>query len=346
MGIFMCKISVIVPVYNVQEYLEQCILSILNQTHREFEIILIDDGSTDDSGLICNQFATQNADRVIVLHQNNQGPLLSRIAGIQKAQGDVVVFVDSDDTLRKDALEIVAKGFDDWNCDMVLFDSGSCPNYQSINISHILKENTIYEGELKKCLYEKLLRYQIPNSVCLKAIKREHTYIDNNFSKFFHVKHGEDLLMSAYFLTTCSKIVYINQGLYHYRARQGSTVHSFDIQRKNSIKLVHTELEKCIDLWGMPQLKPLHNARKVRGWIDTMLMLLKNRSSLPGEEFRTQLKSMAEEPYFRTAYAAMDSSQLSRTYRILAFCLYKKLYFLLRVLTNAAKMVKKMKSGS
>jgi hypothetical protein len=89
----------------------------------------------------------------------------------------------------------------------------------------------------------------------------------------------------------------------------------------------------------MPELKPLHNARKVKGWIQTLTLLLKNRGSMTGREFREQLRSMSEDPYFREAYGTMDPFRLSRSQRILALCLMKRQYFLFDALSHALRIV-------
>lgn len=339
----MRKISVIVPVYNVEVYLEECISSILQQTYKEFELILLDDGSTDKSGIICDRFAQKNPEKIVVIHKENRGPLPTRICGIEHASGEIVVFLDSDDCMRKDALAQLAECFQTENCDMVLYDAGLCPDFSSRQISHPLENRRFFEKETKKELYQKLITYQIPNSVCLKAIKKDCTNLPKYFSRFVDVKHGEDLLMSACFLTNCQKIVYLNEKLYYYRNRPGSAIHSFDSKRKESIKVVHTELEKYVDDWGMPELKPLHNTRKVKGWVDTLLLLMQNRNSMKPKEFRRNLQSMAEDSYFREAYADMDRSRLNQRYSILAFCLIKKQYLLLYTLCVAAQAAKRIK---
>ena len=318
----MNKISVIVPVYNVEAYLEECILSILRQTYREFELVLLDDGSTDKSGLICDQYAQRYPENIVVIHQENQGPLPTRIHGIKHAGGEIIVFLDSDDCLRKDALELLAECFQKESCDMVLFDAGVCPDYTSRQITHSFDGDCVFEKETKRALYQKLISYQIPNSVCLKAIRKDCAGLPECFSQFISVRHGEDLLMSAYFLTHCQKVVYLNKGLYYYRDRPGSAVNSFDSKRKDSVKAVHLELEKCIDVWGMPELRPLHNARKVTGWIDNLMLLLRNKKTMDANEYKEQLNDMAKDSYFRTAHENMDKSCVSLKHRLFAGLLY------------------------
>ena len=342
----MMKISVIVPVYNVEAYLDECILSVLHQTYRNFEIILIDDGSTDFSGKICDELALKYPDQIVSIHQNNQGALSARITGISKSRGDILVFLDSDDSLRKDALEVISRCFDTKQCDMVLFDAGTCEEYSTRTITHSLDDTVEYQEGLSKLLYEKIIAYQIPNSICLKAIRKEVIIYPDYLEKFYSVKHGEDLLMSVYLMTNCRKIVYLPQGLYHYRMRSGSVVHTFDPERRTSIKTVHIELDKFIQQWGMPELKPLHNTRKVNGWVETLVLLLENRDKMTKSELQDHLQSMAEDPYFLSAHANMDSARLSRLYRLLANCLAKRKYELLHIISIALPIIRKIKSRS
>lgn len=336
----MSKISIIVPVYNVETYLEECISSIIQQTYKNYELLLLNDGSTDKSGMICDHFAQQNPEHIVVIHKENQGPLPTRMLGIEYASGDIIVFLDSDDCLRKDALKLLAECFQTENCDMVLYDAGMCPNYSSREITHPFDGRTIFREETKKELYQKLITYQIPNSVCLKAIKKDCTYVPEYFLQFNNVKHGEDLLMSAYFITNCKKIVYLKKALYYYRIRLGSAVCSYDHQRAESIKIVHTEISKCMTMWEMPELKPVHNARKVKGWVDTLKLLLSYKNSMMPAQYQEQVKSLAEDPYFISAYLNMDVSCLSISCRIIAKLLYKKKYSIINLMRQVKWLLK------
>ena len=113
-------ISVIVPVFNAEKYIENCILSILNQTYPHFELILIDDGSTDRSMSICQQFENKDQ-RIKVLHQSNQGVSSARNLGLLSARGDYITFVDADDTLEKEALETALDFLVEKNADLVVY---------------------------------------------------------------------------------------------------------------------------------------------------------------------------------------------------------------------------------
>ena len=125
MDISICKvelaISIIVPVYNVEKYLNRCFDSILNQTFTDFELILVDDGSTDNSGIICYEYKTKD-NRIKVIHKENGGLSSARNAGLDIARGKYIGFVDSDDFINKDMYKILFDTIQANNSDMVICD--------------------------------------------------------------------------------------------------------------------------------------------------------------------------------------------------------------------------------
>lgn len=335
------KISVIAPVFNVEEYVADCIESVMAQTHTDIELLLIDDGSTDISGAICDQYQEKNPHRIRTIHTENHGPLEARLIGIQEATGEVLVFVDSDDSIRADALEIISDCFQKNACDMVIYNSGTCPNYASAPTCHSFRDCRIFDESAMSELYRGLIRGDIPNSLWIKAVRTSCVSIPDHFRNR-RIMHGEDLLLSACFLSGCRRVACINDGLYYYRIRSGSIVHTFNAGLKDALKTVHAEIGNYIDLWGMPELKPLHNARKVQGWVVNLKFLLKHRRSMDEKEVKRELNALAEDGYFRESYENMEPSELSRTDRIVARCLYRKRFFVLRTLYGLKKLVDKV----
>lgn len=112
-------ISVIVPIYNVEEYLPACIESILNQTYKDFEILLIDDGSTDNSGKICDKYAGKDK-RCIVIHQQNKGLSGARNTGLDNVKGEYISFIDGDDYIHPQMFEILYKEIEKENYDFAM----------------------------------------------------------------------------------------------------------------------------------------------------------------------------------------------------------------------------------
>ena len=206
----MLKFSLIVPVYNCEKYLEECINSVLQQTYGTYELILVDDGSTDRSGQLCDDYAHRYCEKILVKHHQNQGPYCSRLRGIDAATGDVIVFLDSDDCLRTDALELLDSYFTKYDCDMVMYNAQRCDAFPSRDITHPFETGVFFEENTKKELYKALIETRKLNSICLKALKRECAILPECVSSDYRLKHGEDLLLSASFITSAHRIKYLN----------------------------------------------------------------------------------------------------------------------------------------
>lgn len=114
------KFSIIIPIYNNEEYIEDCIGSVLDQGYKTFELILVNDGSNDKSGNICEYYSKRDS-RVIVIHQENQGRVLARRKGIEQLSGDYLLFLDSDDYWDLNLLESIYQCIREHNCDLILF---------------------------------------------------------------------------------------------------------------------------------------------------------------------------------------------------------------------------------
>ena len=126
------KVSIIVPVYNVEKYIHKCIVSILSQTYKNLEIILVDDGSPDNCGKICDEYAS-NDNRIIVIHQKNGGLSAARNAGLNISTGNFIVFVDSDDYLENSAIEDCIHYIKINSCDILIF------NWYNVYLNNQLK---------------------------------------------------------------------------------------------------------------------------------------------------------------------------------------------------------------
>ncbi|MGN9161722.1 glycosyltransferase family 2 protein [Clostridium sulfidigenes] len=219
------KISIIVPVYNVEKYIHKCVDSILNQTFKDFELILIDDGSTDSSGEICDEYGELD-ERVIVIHKENGGVSSARNLGIRLAKGEYIGFIDSDDDIEINMHnEFILK------CENFKYDLVVC-SFKIINtISKIIKNaemlnihvDYIKKKDIEKNILPKLLSQEScygygMYSVCNKIYKRE--FIVSNRLIFDEVRnHGEDLIFNINVITKVESMVLINKQLYNYYIR-------------------------------------------------------------------------------------------------------------------------------
>lgn len=213
-------ITVIVPVYNVEKFLPQAIKSIQEQTVVDLQIILIDDGSTDNSGKICDEFAKQD-NRILVIHQNNSGVSAARNVGLQKATGEYIVFADSDDIVPKEAYEIFLEHNN--GCQMVigqvrlmtetgdLFDLTGQFDCRQIDCNEFLTD--LFEE--KRFPY---LGYPVDKMYVHEIIEKNHIRFDET------IKLNEDRLFVLQYLLHCKTIHCVDRAVYYYRQRSSGVI--------------------------------------------------------------------------------------------------------------------------
>lgn len=225
---YMPLISIIVPVYNVENYLSQCIESIINQTYRNIEIILIDDGSTDNSGKICDEYAEKDS-RIMVLHQSNGGHTKARQAGLAKSSGEYIAFIDSDDWIDNDLYEKMIRILNKFKVDII--ESGHICEYGDKSIKELpvidkglYKDKKLFEELYPKMICdEKSVSCGIHPSLWTKLFKRDCLAeilmdLDND------ILIGEDAACVYAVLSEIKSIYVMDMTEYHYRRRNNSVV--------------------------------------------------------------------------------------------------------------------------
>lgn len=226
------RFSVLVPVYNVERYLVQCLNSIKEQSFADFEVIIVDDGSTDGSEKICDEFA-ESDDRFVVVHQSNHGITFTRRIAISKASGEYCVFVDSDDYLSGNALEIIDHYIERKSSDIVLYNSYLL--FENSNKS-IKKRVSLFDDEeefvtekQKQKLYFQLLTNDSMNALWQKAIRTSLLKNDpTDYDRYMDVSLGEDFIMSCHPVFSAAKVIYIEQYLYYYRQSDTGVTRFFE----------------------------------------------------------------------------------------------------------------------
>lgn len=243
----MIKISVIVPVYNSDKYIERCIRSITSQTFKDWELILIDDGSTDRSGIICEAYANLDK-RIKVIHKSNSGVSSTRNIGIEEAKGEYITFIDSDDWIEHDFFEKVTNEIEQMNVPVVI--TGYFRDNNNIIINR-------FKGKYKeiisidKARKEFFLCDKFSWEVCAKFYKKE---ILNKIKFDVNLKIGEDMLFFWQVLNSVEKIGYLPLYKYHYDISASNTMtskfslkwfHGLKVKRNiyNQVKNISKEIE-------------------------------------------------------------------------------------------------------
>ena len=236
-------ISVIVPVYNIERYVERCLKSIIKQTYENVEIILVDDGSKDKSGEICDRYAEENK-RIKVIHQKNQGLSAARNKGIEIATGKYIAFIDGDDYIHKQFIEILYRELIDKNADIVSCDFERVDENRTVEDGSILKYDYLtFTGEeafkarwtIYVMAWNKLYRKELFDT-CRYPVGKIH----------------EDEYIFHELMYQCKTVIHICACLYYYVIREGSIITDIDTFHIDCAKeALENRLKFCKDMnWG------------------------------------------------------------------------------------------------
>ena len=244
------KISIIVPVYNVEEYLEKCIESLIGQTYKNLEIILVDDGSEDKSGEICDLWKDKDS-RIRVIHKQNGGLSDARNSGMDIATGDYIGFIDSDDYINKRVYEILLNNINNYNSDISACSIKKIHKSNEVYNSAITNRNiSIFTAEeaLRDLIEEGMLKQTVWNKLYKKSVIKD--------IRFEFGKIHEDEFWSYQVFGKSSKIVYTDEGMYYYLQRSGSIMDKpFSIKRLDALEARYNRLNYIIQNYPNLELK-------------------------------------------------------------------------------------------
>ena len=240
--------SVVVPVYNGERYLPDCLASLANQSCQDFEVLLVDDGSADRSGEIADDFASAHGN-VRVLHCENQGPLLARRRGLSLCQGEYVVFVDADDMLRPDALERLAGCIAQTGADIVAFRFSRKADFSTKDDAVFAPEG-FYGGEDYR-LFQRAVCNARWNNLWGKAIRLCHIDVDATYGAYAGLKMGEDLFQLLPIVDSANTFAFIDEAMYFYRPSDVSSTAVFKHSYIADAKCISERLLEYGRSWGL-----------------------------------------------------------------------------------------------
>lgn len=318
------KFSILIPVYNVEQYLSYCLDSVKQQTFRDFEVVIVDDGSTDKSGKILDEFAKENRN-IRVIHKKNEGLISARRVGIQNAMGEYFVFCDSDDLLELDALEKINNVIEHYHADLVIYKAYRFDGKEKKPFA----EPGIEEGIIsdKEIIYNHFYLDYSLNALWIKAVKRDLVDIKGDYSAFYSSNLGEDLLQSVPLIKRAKKIYYLNEYLYNYRISSGM-MKKYNSKYYWEYKAVNEEICKILkdDEIADISIKSSFYILMAAYGATTQFKYIKKITS-------TELSAIADDRTFRNAYTAVFKSgllkRLSKKQRFIISNLYKKNYLLI-----------------
>ena len=340
------KYSFLVPVYNVEKYLSQCIESMLGQTYRDFEIILVDDGSTDSSGQICDEYKERYPDIIKVMHKKNEGLVSAREWGIHNANGEICLFVDSDDFIEKNLLQVVNDEFNkNSELDILIYSFCYFSEGEKKQRKKTISETDIlFEENNKKELYEALMFTSLVSSVWTKAVKTDILKKDSvNYKDFYKYSMGEDQFRTISWFTLAQKIKYINNPLYNYRTDNTSISREFNIKsiEKKNIFYIYSRFIEMLPVWGMDNQENIDRLKA--SWLGFAVYTFnqyykeaksyKQRKSIVDFNWDSFIPEMTEDNKY-------ISENALKTYKLIKSKKYTALY-ILYIKNNYHKIIKK-----
>ncbi len=331
----MAFFSIITPVYNVEGYLEQCVESALNQSMGDFELILVDDGSTDSSGHICDRFAASDK-RVKVLHQKNSGHIAARMNGVAAAKGDYILFADSDDYWLPDAFLKIESAIKKHGCDALVYCYSDKGKPNGFNF---------FGGERAELLLSDYLLTNLRcsglNALYAKAVSRE-LFAEINISAFSSFKNAEDMLLSLEFLKRASKISYLPESLYFHRLDNPDSI----VNNYNEAALEEFLASRRALMAELERLGCANDEAQNEFYYAFLFcaanaaLQISKQIKFTKAERKSQYKKIADMPFFLQAANSGAAKRLGRVKRVRIGLLKKKMFNLLysfdrlRILAN------------
>lgn len=220
-------ISIIIPVYNSEKYIERCIESVLNQTYQNIEIVIVNDGSIDSSEALIEKYLDKDK-RIIIINQKNCGVSAARNNGIKKSSGKYITFIDSDDYYEDDAIETLYNCIKKTNCDLVR------GNYRVIKNKKVIEEGNVVPGKINDFydLYNKIFDNSIPSYSVLLLIKKDFIF-NNNIFFDENIAMMEDTIFYINILSKYPNIYFDNKIIYNYEYNQSGASKSSKYYERN-----------------------------------------------------------------------------------------------------------------
>ncbi len=329
------KVSVIIPVYNVEQYLDRCINSIIHQTYANLEIILVDDGSTDTSGYMCDEWKQKDS-RISIIHKENAGLGFARNSGLEIITGDYVSFVDSDDYIKLDAYEKLIKRLKESNADVCYFGC-DYDDHGDITVGSQKFPLEVYD---KKQIDELLLPISFGKSIQKKADKYGigsvccgiyRSRLFSNLGLRFGSEREvlcEDILFTSELLTSVESVAFVNENFYYYCYNGSSLTHSF---RKDRFEKSQKFYILQIDLIREKGLSRKCLDRAKNSFLINIIVCLKqelSHNSLNYCKSKETILVISNNELFRKIYESSNIRELNIKKQLLFFCLYHRLAYI------------------
>lgn len=322
------KVSIIIPIYNVERYLERCLDSIISQTHSNIEIICVNDGSTDSSGLILSKYKSKD-NRIIIISTENGGLSRARNIGIKLATGEFFMFIDSDDYIEPNMVEKLVETIKTENSDVV-----KCTNFLEKQDGIIIKVEDNYiknklltKEEIEKQIIANVINDEILSYVCVLIIRKEALFKTNLFNE--KLKILEDKAFFIELILTIKNIYFLDVPLYHYMINEKSITKSKKLVTRNMYSLLEgwSYVNGLLEKNKLTRLSPELNTKYLLGTTGFLYETYKYNNI----EFKKAYIDLINNENFKKIIANYNLQQYGIHIKIAIYLIKKKYYKVLRM---------------
>ena len=335
------QVSIIVPVYNVENYIERCLNSLVNQTFKDIEIITINDGSTDKSLELINKYVKEDI-RVSVIDLGDEGVSYCRNLGIEKANGKYIMFVDSDDWIDFSMVEVMYKKAEENKLDLVMCSYiREFKDHSKEKIFNLPEEIIYKEDKVKNELLRKLVgpvKEELSNPEMLDALGTvwgklyRADILKENKLKFVDLNEigsAEDTLFNIFTFNYLSKVMFLNKHMYHYwRDNPKSVTSQYNLKLKEQRKVFFKYISDFIKENNFEQVfEEALNNRICTSVLGLGLIECSKNNKISGINKIKNIKKIINEEYIRNAYKNLELKYFSIHWRIFYFFIKNKMSF-------------------
>ncbi|ROR27369.1 glycosyltransferase involved in cell wall biosynthesis [Mobilisporobacter senegalensis] len=324
--------SILISVYNMEKYIGKCIYSVLEQTYPNFEVIIIDAGSTDDSGKICDRYA-QLDDRIKVYHQARQGIGKVRRNAVERACGDYYLFLNGNDYWECDLLETLSRTIWNYNCDLMIFNDKNAGAEGKVSGNPIFEDGSLFDRYNKSRIFEAILNGNQLNKLHTFAVK--NTIIHSSDKQISQMKMDGDHAYILPFIFKANRIIYLDKPMYNYRVLPQRMTKKVYFNRISDTVKVHKLLLRYLELLNMcdkKHLEQFYNSfmKLVLGYISELSI-----SRINYIQKRKMLNKIQNISLYQNGTVYMDKSAFTANEKILLYLMKQKYYDL--VILNEQK---------
>lgn len=322
--------SVLIPLYNAEKYIAECIDSVLAQDFDDYEIVIVDDGSTDESGIIADRYQEMHPQKIRVIHKENTGVLLTRRRLLQEAKGDYILWVDSDDVVKKNWMSDLYKEICKNDPDMIITNYEFLDEPNKVIRSLKLSDGAVFNNKQKHDILTKLILGRNLNELVTKCFKRELVDVDVDYSCYQHVRMGDDLFCLLPVFNAAQRIEYLNRSYYRVRVVSSSVTHTNTYHCYYSYRTIFEREDYYIKKWQFSE-QECAQAKDMFAYrvIDCILMLCKSQQHSYDDYLAFINNVVADEkkhPIYSDGLRQLGNKNYQRFYELLMQGKYRKLY--------------------